>query len=199
MRRNIKQTFSQEGLEVDPEKTAIIARQFENNPSAYENKLEQERQKIIVTNLRRVNRSIGRLEKQNKNFLNQITSFRKDRVNIGKVSSTNIRALSGLQSRLMLSSHGPEKSQIEPGLNAALVGVSSVLRIGMDSKSQLDGMHTYNTGLSPDHDRSLNNTKTKFNFGGATAANRNDTATDLERTNQILIEEQQGDDPYQAA
>ena len=89
----------------------------------------------------------------------------------------------------MLSSHGPEKSQIEPGLNAALVGVSSVLRIGMDSKSQLDGMHTYNTGLSPDHDRSLNNTKTKFNFGGATASNRNDTATDLDRTNQILIEE----------
>ena len=45
-----------------------------------------------------------------------------------------------------------------------LGGVSSVLRIGMDSKSQLDG--PINTGVTPAHDRTLNNTRTtKFNFG----------------------------------
>ena len=62
MRRNIKETFSTEGLEVNPEKKAIIARQFVDNKHAYEHKLEQERQKLIFGNLRRVNKSIGRLE-----------------------------------------------------------------------------------------------------------------------------------------
>ena len=50
-----------------------------------------------------------------------------------------------------------------------LGGVSSVLRIGMDSKSQLDG--PIHTGVTPAHDLTLNNTRTgKFNFGIHTAA-----------------------------
>ena len=104
MRRNIKQTFSSEGIEIDPKKKEAIERQYLDNKHALEHKLEQERQKLIDQNLRRVNRSIGRLERQNKNFLNQITSFRRDRVSVGKVSSNNMRALSNLQSRAMLSS-----------------------------------------------------------------------------------------------
>ena len=69
MRRNIKQTFSSEGIEIDPKKKEAIERQYLDNKQALESKLEQERQKLIDQNLRRVNRSIGRLERQNKNFL----------------------------------------------------------------------------------------------------------------------------------
>lgn len=36
LRRNIKTTFSTEGLEIDPDKRALIARQFEDNQVAYE-------------------------------------------------------------------------------------------------------------------------------------------------------------------
>ena len=79
------------------------------------------------------------------------------------------------------------------GINRVLGGVSSVLRIGMDSKSQLDNVHTIG---SPMHDRSLNNTKNKFNFGtgnntAATAVNEDlingSNANDLDRSGQILI------------
>ena len=70
MRRNINTTFSSEGIEIEPKKKEGIERQYSDNRQALEQKLEQERQKLIELNLRRVNRSIGRLEKQNKNFLN---------------------------------------------------------------------------------------------------------------------------------
>lgn len=56
----------------------------------------------MVQNLKKVSRSINRLEKQNKNFLRQMSTFRRERHTVSKMSSTNIRALSGLNSRPML-------------------------------------------------------------------------------------------------
>ena len=79
-----------------------------------------------------------------------------------------------------------------------LGGVSSVLRIGMDSKSQLDG--PINTMVTPAHDRTLNNTRTKFNFGtgavntAATAVNDDlnpiTAGQDQDENGQLLIQEQ---------
>ena len=144
-----------------------------------------------------------------------MAAFRKDRVSIGKVSSSNMRALSNLQSKAMLSSNvttsninnerASQKSTglqkgIEQGggsLSRALGGVSSVLRIGMDSKSQLDNV--VNSMVTPAHDRTLNNTKTtKFNFGvGGTGVNTASTTikdfvpptVENERNGQIFIQE----------
>ena len=211
MRRNINTTFSSEGIEIDPKKKEGIERQYSDNRQAMEQKLEQERQKLIDLNLRRVNRSIGRLEKQNKNFLNQMAAFRKDRVSIGKVSSSNMRALSNLQSKAMLSSNvtsnnekvPPASTGIEHGagtLSRALGGVSSVLRIGMDSKSQLDGpLHSM---VTPAHDRTLNNTKTNnlasgVNTASTTVRDFNHDINDSHRNGQIFIQEQTNPNNFQ--
>ena len=87
-----------------------------------------------------------------------------------------------------------------------LGGVSSVLRIGMDSKSQLDG--PVNTRVTPANDLTLNNTRTgKFNFGIHTAATAvNDDllpatgGQDRDENGQILIQEQRPpESPYRAA
>ena len=57
-----------------------------------------------MTNLRRVNRSVARLESQNKNFLGKIVSFRKGRLNEGREPSI------GRQNRLISSPHSAERS-----------------------------------------------------------------------------------------
>ena len=82
LRKRIKITFSKEGLELDPERRAILHRQYEDNAKAYEFKIDQEKHKQHNNNLRRVNRSFNRLEVQNKNFLHQIHSFRHERAEI---------------------------------------------------------------------------------------------------------------------
>ena len=40
LRKRIKITFSKEGLELDPERRAILHRQYEDNPKAYEFKID---------------------------------------------------------------------------------------------------------------------------------------------------------------
>ena len=67
--KRIKMTFAKEGLDLDPDRKALLHRQYEDNLKAYEFKLEQERHKLHSTNMHKVNRSINRLETQNKNFL----------------------------------------------------------------------------------------------------------------------------------
>ena len=57
-----------------------------------------------MTNLRRVNRSVARLESQNKNFLGKIASFRKGRLNEGREPSI------GRQNRLITSPQSAERS-----------------------------------------------------------------------------------------
>ena len=95
LRKNIKTTFSKEGFEVDKERDSELRRQYEDNLPVYEFRLEQERLKLHDSNLRKVNRSLNRLEKQNKNFLEQMEQFRNERMYTKKDSSSNIRALSG--------------------------------------------------------------------------------------------------------
>jgi len=63
LKRNIDTTYSASGLEIDPEKKELIRRQFEDNHTAFELRMDQERNKLHETNIRKVNRSINRLEK----------------------------------------------------------------------------------------------------------------------------------------
>ena len=74
--------------------------------------------------MRKVNRSFGRLEKQNKNFLNQLSSFRHDRIEVQKASSSNIRAISGLSSRVLLQNAEQERSRER--LTVGLSGIGSL-------------------------------------------------------------------------
>lgn len=98
LKKNIKTTFTHDGAEIDPEHRQMLERQFEDNKVAFEIKLEQERHKKHATQMRRINGSINRLEKQNKNFLKQMSTFRQDRISLTKVSQSNLRAISGLNS-----------------------------------------------------------------------------------------------------
>lgn len=88
----------------DKEVLRILERQFEDNREALEMRLEQERQKVIAQKVRRVNRSINRLEKQNNQFLDQISKFRQQRKSTDKISTSMIRDLSDAQTKMLASS-----------------------------------------------------------------------------------------------
>ena len=75
----------------------------------------------------KVNRSLNRLEVQNKNFLKQMQRFRHERTSVQKESSSNLRALSGLSSHMgILSQAGGAQSTKPLG---ALSGVGSLKSI----------------------------------------------------------------------